>query len=138
MSKFQFDFNKKYTQEECDAVNYQYKMFMEKDILGRLEKMEMASVQTEEYQNHKNKCLKNFEEIFRKLDKMERAMFGEPELENKGVLEMTREMYNSVMFAKGGQKSFWMLSKIASFIIVIIGSFWALIEFFKKVIKPLL
>ncbi len=137
MERPQIDLTKRYTKEECDSANHQFKLFMAKDILGRLEDLELKAVETTEYDSHKEKCSRSFDSIFIKLEKMERAMFGEPDLENKGVLEMTREMYNSVMFAKGGQKTFWMISKLASFILVIIGSFWAIIEFLKRVIKPL-
>jgi len=91
-------------------------------------------IPTEEYENHKKKCAENFGEIFDKLDKMDRAMFGEDDLKRKGVYDMTTEMYKSVLNAKGGERAFWITVKIAGGITVLIGCFWASIDFLKKML----
>lgn len=95
----------------------------------------MSEINSIEYEKHKEKCGKSFEDVFQKLDKMERAMFGEPDLQRKGVFEMTTEMYKSVMMAKGGERVFWISAKIAGGIIAISGAFWAIIEVLKKILK---
>lgn len=92
-------------------------------------------VEEKEYLEHKQKCSKSFGDIFAQLDKMERAMFGEPDLKQKGVLEMTQEMYQSVMSAKGGERIFWILVKISGAVITIIAGFYALREVLKKIIS---
>ena len=79
-------------------------------------------VSRDEYENHKNKCGKSFEDVFDKLNKMERAMFGEPEFKRKGVFDMTTDMYNSVMMSKGGEKIFWNIVKVSSGILAIGGA----------------
>lgn len=129
------DLNKRYTKEECDSANHQYKIIMANDILGRIEILEKGKVEDCDYKEHKAKCSRSFEDVFLRFDKLERAMFGEPELENKGVLEMTREMYNSVMLANGAKSAFWMSAKIASAFLAIGGGIWGLVELIKKLIK---
>lgn len=91
-------------------------------------------ISEDEYKNHKEKCGQSFEEIFKKLDKLDLAMFGDQKVEVKGVLEMTKEMYDSIKMAKGGQQVFWVTVKIAGGISVIIGAFWATYEFLKRII----
>ncbi len=89
-------------------------------------------VEEKEYIAHKAKCAKSFEEIIAQLEKMERAMFGEEELDQKGVLEMTKEMYRSMMFAKGNERLFWTTAKVAGAVLTIVGAILALWEFFKR------
>jgi hypothetical protein len=91
------------------------------------------NITREEYVSHKQNCSRSFEDIFKQLNKMERAMFGEEELKQKGVLEMTAEMYQTIMYAKGGERIFITLVKIAGTIITITGAFWAVIELFKRI-----
>ena len=92
-----------------------------------------GSVSKTEYDNHKDKCGKSFEDVFDRMDRMDRAMFGEPDLKRKGVFDMTSEMYNSVMTAKGGEKIFWGATKIAGSILTITGSFWAVWELITRI-----
>ena len=85
-----------------------------------------------EYDAHKIVCGSSFEHVFKKLDKMERAMFGEPDLKRKGVFDMTTEMYNSVKMAQGSERLFWGVTKVSGAILTIIGAFWAVIELVKR------
>lgn len=97
-------------------------------------------VGVEEYEAHKNKCGKSFGEVFDQLKALSdgqailnRAVLGEPELKQKGLIDMTSEMYQSVMMAKGGEKLFVSLVKLAGAVLTITGAFWAVYEFFKRV-----
>jgi hypothetical protein len=91
------------------------------------------NISVKEYEEHKNKCGKSFEEVFNQIEKLNRAILGEPELKKKGLIEMTEQMYESVMMARGGQKVFLTLVKIAGAVITIITAFWVVYEFFKRV-----
>lgn len=93
-----------------------------------------------EYESHKAKCGKSFEDVFNQLDKLQagqnkldRAMFGEKDLGNKGVVDMTKEMYQTIMYARGGEKIFITVVKIAGFIVTVSAAFWAIVEFIKRV-----
>ena len=55
--------------------------------------MEEESITKKEYEKHKLKCNNNFDSLGAKMDKMELAMYGNPELEMSGVLQMTKEMH---------------------------------------------
>ena len=98
-------------------------------------------VDEKEYLNHKAKCGESFKAIIDQQKKflewqgkMDRAMFGEEELETKGVLTMTQEMYKSMMLANGGKRIFWITASIAGSIVAIIVCFNTLKEFIKKII----
>lgn len=93
-------------------------------------------VDDKEYNAHKEKCSKSFEEIFAKLEKLDNidlAMFGNKEAKVMGVLDMTKEMYKTMNLSKGGQHAFWAFVRIAGGVSIIIGSFWAVYEFLKKI-----
>ena len=81
-----------------------------------------------EYDTHKKNCAHSFEEIISRQDRMERAMFGEKEFDRMGIFEMTTEMYKATMYAKGGQKLFLVLVKVAGGILTL----WAAFELFVK------
>jgi hypothetical protein len=66
-----------------------------------------------------------------RLEKLELAMFGQSDLEILGVLQMTKEMYNSVMTAKAGQKIFWAFVGICGSIITMFGA-WKILNIFHK------
>lgn len=82
----------------------------------------MAEVNKEEYESHKIKCSNSFDSLAAKMDKMELAMYGNKELDIMGVLDMTKKMYDSVTTAKGGEKIFWGLVRVASGLIAIAGA----------------
>lgn len=91
-------------------------------------------VDMEEYKSHKEKCAKSFEDFETKLDKLNRAMFGEEDLDQLGVLEMTKQLHDSMRMAKGGQRVFWLSVKIAGGIGILIGSYYSVKSFIIKVI----
>jgi len=94
---------------------------------------EKMLVGQQEYDEHKGRCSNSFQEIFDRLGKLDRAMFGEPDLKRKGIVDMMSEMYDSMMMAKGGQKIFWSIVKVAGAIITIIGAFWAAYELISRI-----
>lgn len=95
--------------------------------------MDKIPVSRREYDEHKTHCSKSFTGVHEKLDRLERAMFGEDELDRPGAYKMITELHNSMRMAKGGQQVFWISVKIAGGISVIVGTFWAIVEFFKRV-----
>jgi hypothetical protein len=93
-----------------------------------------------EYNNHKNSCSKSFDNINAlqvqqndQLELLNRAVFGDKKLDEKGIYEMTKDMYKATMYAKGGQKLFVSLVKMAGGFLAITGAFWGLIELFKRI-----
>jgi len=100
------------------------------------------AIEEKEYNDHKAKCSKSFDDLFDQQkkflawqEKMDRAMFGEEELETKGVLTMTQEMYKSMMLANGGKRIFWITASVAGAItgIIICGN--KIIEILKKIVS---
>jgi hypothetical protein len=85
-------------------------------------------VTKQEYEKHKSTCSSSFDDVNAQLAKLNSAMFGEKELERLGVYEMTTEMYKATMYAKGGQKLFLVLVKVAGGILTM----WAAFELFFK------
>lgn len=83
--------------------------------------------------NHKKTCSASFDDVIKRLDKYERALFGEPALKQKGIVEMTSAMYESVMMAKSGEKIFMTLVKISGAIITIGGAFWIVYDLIKRI-----
>lgn len=81
-------------------------------------------VYTKQY-NDDMKCLNS------RIEKLELAMFGQEELEILGVLQMTKEMYNSVMTAKAGQKIFWGFVGFCGSVITMFGA-WKILNIFHK------
>jgi hypothetical protein len=87
-----------------------------------------------EYDKHKIKCSESFnslgakqDEFKIKMERMERAMFGDIELKKKGVLEMTEELY-AVLIGSGF--TFKTIVKILTFIVLAGGGvtvLWKLI-----------
>lgn len=103
--------------------------------------MPEENVTQKEYKNHKDACSKSFDAIHDKLGKIderfgkfERAMYGEEKNKVKGVLTMTTEMYDSMRLAKGGRAVFWTSTKIATGVSVIIGAFYLIVDFIKKIL----
>lgn len=88
----------------------------------------MDNVSREEYDNHKSGCGQSFDEIKLELALLNRAMFGDEKLEQRGVHEMTTEMYKATMYAKGGQKLFLVLVKVCGGMLTM----WAAFEMFFK------
>lgn len=86
-------------------------------------------VSPSDYRLHKEKCGKSFEDVFDQIGRLNRAMFGEEEIKQKGMLDMTKEMYESLMVARGGERVFWLVVKIAVAISSVLGTFWAIYEF---------
>ena len=93
----------------------------------------MPDVTKEEYDKHKDKCSKSFEDIFEQLSTLNRAVLGDKELGRKGVAEKTDEMYEAIIMAKGGERVFITLVKIAAGVVTITGAFWAVYELFKRI-----
>ena len=96
--------------------------------MGEEEKVSIA-----EYETHKKNCGESFDDIFKRMEKIDRALFGEKDLNNKGIVEMTKQIYNSVTVARGGERIFLILIKISSGILVITGAFWAIYEVLKRI-----
>lgn len=88
----------------------------------------MDNVSREEYETHKSGCGESFDEIKAELALLKRAMFGDVKLEQKGVYEMTTEMYKATMYAKGGQKLFLVLVKVAGGIVTLWAAFKLFVE----------
>lgn len=91
------------------------------------------AVSLEEYKKHKATCGKSFEDILSQIDKLNRAVLGEPELKQKGLVEMTSAMYESVMMARSGEKIFIVLVKIAGAVATVAAAFWAVYEFLTRI-----
>ena len=91
------------------------------------------SIKDEEYEKHKAKCSQSFDELFIKLDKLDRAMFGELDLKRKGVVDMTQEMYQSMMLANSGKRIFWITVSIAGAITTIIIAINLVVVSLKKI-----
>lgn len=96
--------------------------------------MEQA-VTLEEYENHKKNCGESFEDIRLQLGILNRAVLGEPALKQKGLVEMTSAMYESVVIAKGGERLFLTLVKISGGILTLVAAFWAVIGVAKRIIN---
>lgn len=88
----------------------------------------------QEYKNHKIKCSNSFDNIESRLDRFERALFGEPELKRKGMVEMIESVYGSFTMARGSERVFVTIVKISGGILSIIGAFWAIYEFLHRVV----
>ena len=94
--------------------------------------MTEQNVSKDEYNKHKTTCANSFDNVNAQLAELNRAMFGEAKMDNLGVWQMTTEMYKATMYAKGTQKLFLVLVKVAGGILTI----WATFElFFKDKIK---
>lgn len=83
-----------------------------------------------EYNAHRDKCGQSFDLIFKQLEQQNRALFGEKEMKEIGLVEMTKEMYKTVIIAKGGRM---LLLQIAGLVVTLTGAFWAIVELFKRV-----
>lgn len=86
-----------------------------------------------EFESHKSSCGKSFDSINDQLALLNSAMFGERELKRKGVYEMTTEMYEKVVTAKGGRAILTLFLTGAGGITIVTGAFWALVEVFKRI-----
>lgn len=86
-----------------------------------------------EYDEHKRSCSVSFDNVNDQLNRINRALFGERELEQKGIVEMTREMYASIMYAKTGERIFLKIVKISGAFLTLIAAFWAIIEVFRRI-----
>lgn len=93
------------------------------------------SIEQEEYEQHKQNCGKNFGDVFQQIDRLNRGVFGEPDLKRKGMLEMTSAMYDSFVMARGGEKMFFMFVKIAGAILTIGSVFTGVYFFIKSIVK---
>lgn len=91
------------------------------------------TVSKNEYLDHKKTCASSFINLNDQMELLNRAVFGDKKLEEKGIYEMTKEMYKATMYAKGGQKLFVSLVKMAGGFMAIAGAFWALVELFKRI-----
>lgn len=90
---------------------------------------EPGHVKTSEYEAHKIKCAENFESLGVKIDRLELAMYGNKDLEIKGIIEMTKEMH--AVFVGSGF-TFKTVLKILAVISAIGAAFtfiWKLITF---------
>lgn len=92
----------------------------------------------DDFEQHKEKCARSFETLFENQDAQNRAMFGDPKLHEKGVLAMTREMYNSVMFARRTEKMFWTIVRFASGVLIIGSAITGLYEALKIICKKMI
>lgn len=95
--------------------------------------MDDLPVKQREYKEHKNNCSVSFNNINSQLELLNQAMFGKKELHEKGVYDMTKQLYDSMKMAKGGEQVFWMSVKIAGGVTVLISSFWVVYEALKRI-----
>ena len=89
-------------------------------------------INEEEYSKHKKKCSDNFSDLNDKVDLLNRAMFGEEITKQKGVVDMTSEMYKAIMMAKSGEKMFIIIAKIFGASATVGGVLYTAFHFFDK------
>ena len=127
--------NKKYSNEQLDNINNQYKDIMANDIIGRIGELEEKSVDKGEYSEHKAKCSASFDSMSIEVSLLSRAIFGEPALDNPGIQAMTKEMYKIITENNSKKKVFPSFVSISGGITTIIVMIYATIEAAKKILN---